>query len=213
MMCVAFAHGYLDNGVSLYCLGMQALSHALSSALLALRFGDEYLQAPEATDELDHGLLREKRRSYLIREKVISFAMGLVMILSSLALAIKAVRKLCYWDVWYKDHSDIDHDAEFATIFLAWYGVAIYSAQAILRYAVGAVLNRAVVKYSINTSLVSLLYLFVIATAAMFEDEWSWKAEPMAAALLACFTIAEGGRLIWTHRGSVDLKLDFDAWA
>jgi len=211
-VCVAFAHGYLDNGVSLYCLGMQALSHGLSSALLALRFWDEYMQPPEASEELDHGLLREKRRSYLIREKVMSFAMGVVM-MGSMALLVKALRKMFYWDVWYKDHINMDHDAEFATVFLAWYGVVVYGGQAFLRWAVGTVLKRAVVRYSITASLVSLLYLFVIAMAAMMEDEWSWKAEPLFAMILACVTVAEGGRLIYTHRGSVDLKLDLDSWA
>lgn len=213
MVCVAFAHGYLDNGVSLYCLGLQALSHGLSSVFLALRFWDEYIQPKEADEELDHGLLRDRRRTYLVREKVFSFAMGLVMMVSSAALLVKAVRKMCYWDVWYRDHVNMDHDAEFATIFLSWYGVVVYTGQALLRAAVFKVLKRAVVRYSVMASLVSLLYLFVIAVAAMMEDEWSWKAEPIAATVLACVTIAEGGRLIFTHRGSVDLKLDMDSWA
>eukprot|EP00929_Paragymnodinium_shiwhaense_P088580 TRINITY_DN4889_c0_g1_i1.p1 TRINITY_DN4889_c0_g1~~TRINITY_DN4889_c0_g1_i1.p1 ORF type:complete len:328 (-),score=87.64 TRINITY_DN4889_c0_g1_i1:360-1343(-) len=214
MMCVAFAHGYLDNGVSLYCLGLQALSHALSSLLLFLRFWDEHAQPQETTDEdLDAGLLRDRRRSYLVREKVLSFAMGGVMLLSSLALAVKAIRKICYWDVWYKDHLGMDHDAEFATVFLAWYGVVVYSGQAFLRFVVGRILKRAVVRYSIAASMVSLGYLFVIGMAALAEDEWSWKAEPVAATVLACVTIVEGSRLIYTHRGSVDLKLDFDSMA
>lgn len=213
MVCIAFAHAYLDNGVSLYCLGIQAFSHALSSLLLALRFWDEYRQPADAPAGPADGILRLRRRSYLVREKGMSFAMGIVMMISSLALLIKAARKIMFWDKWYNDHIGMDHDAEFATIFLAWYGVAIYSGQAILRFVIGRALKRAVVRYSVSASLVSLLYLFVIGVAAVMEDEWSWKAEPIAAVVLACVTVGEGTRLIYTHRGDIDRRLDLDAWA
>merc|ERR1712232_425215 len=89
MCCVAFAHGYLDNGVSLYCLGIQAFSHALSSILLTLRFYDEYQQPEDAPAGPEEGLLRQRRRVYLVREKLFSFLMGFVMLFSSVALIIK----------------------------------------------------------------------------------------------------------------------------
>jgi len=214
MVCVAFAHGYLDNGVSLYCLGLQALSHAISSLSLALRFFDEYRQPEDDTPSAEsEGLLNQRRRVYLVREKRMSFVMGAVMLMSSVALCIKAVRKMLYWDRWYLDHVDMDHDAEFATIFLSWYGVAVYSGQALIRGIVAMKLQRAVVRSSVVASLVSLAYLFIIGAGALFEDEWSWKAEPLAAIVLGCFTLAEGARLIYVHHGDVDVKLQVDDWA
>jgi len=213
MVCIAFAHAYLDNGVSLYCLGIQAMSHAFSSLLLALRLWDEYRQPKDAPAGPEHGLLLSRRRMYLTREKGMAFAMGFVMLLSSVALLTKAVRKMMFWDRWYLDHVGMDHDAEFATIFLAWYGVVVYGGQAALRGAVGCVLKRAVVRYSAIASLVSLLYLAVIGVAAVLEDEWSWKAEPIAAIVLAFVTVGEGIRLICTHKGDVDVKLQLDSMA
>jgi len=166
--------------------------------------------APAGPEE---GLLKQRRRLYLQREKCMSFFMGIVMLISSVALLVKACRKMIYWDQWYLDHVDLDKDAVFATIFLAWYGVVVYTLQALLRGAVGQVLQRKVVKYSVVASLVSLLYLFVIGAGAMFQEEWSWKAEPIAAIVLACCTVAEGFRLIYTHYGDVDLKLELDPMA
>mmetsp|Transcript_77016 Transcript_77016/g.214161 ORF Transcript_77016/g.214161 Transcript_77016/m.214161 type:complete len:302 (-) Transcript_77016:125-1030(-) len=213
MFFVAFAHAYLDNGVSLYCLGIQALSHGLSSVLLSVRFFDEWRQPEDAPAGPEEGLLKQRRRIHLRREKCLSFFMGVVMLLSSAALFIKALRKWMFWDRWYMDHVDMDHDAVFATVFLAWYGVAVYAFQAVLRGAVGAVLKRSVVKYSVVASLVSLSYLFVLGVAATFEEEWSWKAEPIAAIVLAVATVGEGVRLIYTHVGDVEMRLDYDSLA
>eukprot|EP00401_Gymnodinium_catenatum_P009893 CAMPEP_0117550214 /NCGR_PEP_ID=MMETSP0784-20121206/48565_1 /TAXON_ID=39447 /ORGANISM="" /LENGTH=286 /DNA_ID=CAMNT_0005347225 /DNA_START=142 /DNA_END=1002 /DNA_ORIENTATION=- len=213
MLCVAFAHAYLDNGVSLYCLGIQALSHGLSSCLLAVRFFDEWRQPEDAPAGPQEGLLTSRRRLHLQREKCLSFFMGFVMLVSSMALIIKALRKWMFWDRWYMDHIGMDKDAVFATIFLAWYGVVVYTFQAILRGAAGVVLKRRVVKYSVVASMVSLSYLFVLGVAATFEEEWSWKAEPIAAIVLAAATIAEGTRLIYTHLGDVDLRLELDSLA
>merc|ERR1712080_372451 len=108
------------------------------------------------------------------------------------------------------DHVDMDQDAVFATVFLAWYGVVVYSGQAILRGAVGVVLKRAVIRYSVVASVVSILFLGVMAVAATLENEWSWKAEPIAAILLALGTVAEGVRLIYSNSNNVEQKLEVD---
>jgi hypothetical protein len=213
MVCIAFGHAYLDNGVSLYCLGIQALSHALSSLLLSMRFFDEWRTPEDAPAGPEEGLLKQRRRVYLRREKCMSFFMGIVMLISSVALLVKACRKWMYWDTWYMDHTDVDRNAAFATVFLSWYGVVVYTFQAILRGTVGQVLKRKVVRYSLIASLVSLMYLFVLGVAATFEEEWSWKAEPIAAIILACATVGEGFRLIYTHYGDIDVRLDTDSMA
>lgn len=213
MFCIAFSHAYLDNGVSLYCLGIQAMSHGLSSCLLAFRFLEEWRMPEDAPAGPVEGLLTQRRRVFLRRERCLSFFMGIVMLISSVALLVKAARKMMFWDSWYLDHMDVDKDALFATIFLSWYGVVVYTIQAVLRGTVGRVLKRRVVQYSLIASLISLLYLFVLGVGATFEREWSWKAEPIAAIVLATVTVAEGGRLIYSHRDDVEVRLEMDSMA
>lgn len=213
MCCIAFAHGYLDNGVSLYCIGLQALSHMMSSILLAHRFLDEWRLPEDAPAGPQEGLLKMKRRGYLRREKCMSFFMGIAMMVSSVGLVVKAARKWMYWDVWFNDHVSVDKDAKFATIFLAWYGLVVYSMHALLRGTVAPVLKRQVVTDSCCHSIVSLCYLLILGLGASFEEEWSWKAEPIVAIGLSVATIAEGTRQIYTHFGDVDLKLEADSMA
>jgi len=213
MACVAFAHAYLDSGVSLYCLGMQSLSHGLSSCCLALRFFDELRLPKEAPAGPEEGLLHRRRRAYLVRERCISITMGIVMYCSSAAFLFKAIRKALFWDVWYQDHKNMDRDAAFATVFLSWYGVCVYSLQAVVRGVVGAALKRAVVRDSVAASAVSLVFLLVLGIASTFEREWSWKAEPFAAMVLAVCSIGEGTRLLCTHKGDVDRRLELDPYA
>merc|ERR1712048_776056 len=59
---VAFKYAYRDNGVSLYCLGFQAISHWISSLLLFLRFKSEL-----SSKGIDQDLLRGRRRATLVR--------------------------------------------------------------------------------------------------------------------------------------------------
>lgn len=213
MACIAFTHAYLDNGVSLYCLGIQSVSHGLSSCLLALRFLDELRVVEDCPAGPEEGLLRRRRRVYLVREKYMSYVMGLVLYISSAACLFKAVRKAYYWEVWYLDHVDMDRDASFATVFLSWYGACVYAFQAAVRAFVGAAMRRAVIRDSVAASVVSLIFLAVLGLAATFEREWSWKAEPIAAMLLASCTIGEGTRLFYTHHGDVERRLDSEFYA
>merc|ERR1712032_1318289 len=62
-------------------------------------------------------------------------------------------------------------------------------------------------------SVVSLLFLFVIAVAVTFEEERSWKAEPIAAIVLATVTIGQGTRLIYYHSFDIEERLRTDARA
>merc|ERR1719162_507465 len=67
----AFRYAYRDDGVSLYCLGIQALSHLFSSMALVMRFMGELLPAREdlSGSVSDDCLLRETRRRDLHREQ------------------------------------------------------------------------------------------------------------------------------------------------
>jgi len=209
MIAVAVAHAYRDNGVSLYCLAIQAFSHLLSSVLLALRFSLEYRLPEDAPGiGVERGLLREKRRVVLMREQTMSVLMGIWMLISSVGLLLKAFRKIRFWDVWYRDHLNMDQDVVEAMIFLSWYGVVVYSGQAFVRYVAHRKLKRDGIWHAWVASLVSLLFLLVLAVAATEEKEWSWKAEPIAAITLSFITLAEGIRLIYNNFDDVDMRLD-----
>merc|ERR1711924_300819 len=103
-----------------------------------------------------------------------------------------------------------DEDVQETTVFLAWYGAVVYVGQALVRFVVARVLRRHVIWHAFATSCVSMLFLLVLAVAAMEEKEWSWKAEPIAAIVLAFVTLAEGIRIIYNHFDDVDDTLDYD---
>merc|ERR1712032_643247 len=168
----------------------QAMSHALSSILLGLRFFGEY-RLPSETPAAMKGLLRTRRRRYLVRERILNMVMGVVMMISSLALLFKAARKIQYWNMWYLDHVGLDQDCVNASIFLAWYGCGVYFVHSVVRGYAGYVLQRAVVWNSFIASVVSLLFLFVIGVAAIFQ----------------------GTRLIYTHSYDIEERLRNDARA
>lgn len=208
---IAVPHAYLDNGVSLYCLAIQAFAHLCSSVLLVVRFMVEYRLPQDAPGiGLDKDLLRKTRRAQLVREQGMSVCMGIVMLISSVALLFKAFRKIRFWDKWFLDHHAMDQDVENTTVFLAWYGSFAYLVQAFVRWYFARSLKRSVLWQAFVASLVSLIFLLVLAVAATEEKEWSWKAEPVAAMVLSMVTIAEGVRIIYNHFDDVDERLEKD---
>jgi hypothetical protein len=211
VMSVAFRNAYEDSGVSLYCLGIQALSHLLSSTCLALRFAGEYFLLQRSTDGgITNGLLRKSRRRFLVREQIFGETMGIVMLISSVALLFKAFRKMKFWNVWYKDHEEMDARVQYITEVLAWYGFSIYILQAIVRLASARKLKRQLIWHGFCASVVSLVFLFFLGLAASYEKEWSWRAEPIAAIALAFVTCFEGVRIVIMHLDDMDDRLRFD---
>eukprot|EP00930_Biecheleria_cincta_P098445 TRINITY_DN90101_c0_g1_i1.p1 TRINITY_DN90101_c0_g1~~TRINITY_DN90101_c0_g1_i1.p1 ORF type:complete len:292 (-),score=53.60 TRINITY_DN90101_c0_g1_i1:69-944(-) len=209
MMGVSFSFAYRAAGVSLYCLGIQAISHLLSSILLVIRFCGE-LGVPSDSEE---GLLRQKRRQLLGREQALSITMGLVLLVSSASIVFKAFRKIKFWDEWYKDHHHMDEEAQWAEEFLAWYGSAFYFAQAVARYCFGRRLRQSLVWHAFWCSVVSLCFLFVMGFAASYEKEWSWKAEPICAIGLALVNLVEGVRITICYLDDIDTRMRFDSMA
>jgi hypothetical protein len=216
MIAVAVAHAVRDNGVSLYCLSIQAFSHMLSSILLAARYFGEYC-LPQTQDApgigVENSLLRVKRRTTLVREQTMSVLCGIVMLISSVAMLFKAFRKLRYWDIWHEDHLLMDEDIRETTVFLTWYGVVVYGGQVLVRYIAGKKLRHAVIWNACVASTMSLLFLLILAIAATEEKEWSWKAEPIAAMALSACCLAEGIRIVYNHLDDVEERLDRDARA
>ncbi|OLQ10715.1 hypothetical protein AK812_SmicGene5552 [Symbiodinium microadriaticum] len=204
MMGVAFKFAYRAIGASLYCLGLQAISHMLSSIILIVRLVGE-LGVPQDAEE---SLLREKRRRFLYREQGLNVVMGLAMLVAAAALVFKAARKIKFWDKWYLDHRDMDTEAQWATEFLAWYGFAFYLLQAIARFFLGRKLRRGIVWSALVNSVISLVFLLVMGLAASYEKEGMWKAEPICAIVLAIVSVVEGIRIVISNMD--DMATVFD---
>jgi len=213
VVIVSFSHAYRDDGVSLACLGMQALSHWISSVLMVTRFLMEL--RPIARYELSSGLSEEallhgKRRRSLAREQVLSITMSIVMLLSSCAMLFKAMRKFKMWDRWYTDHTDMDNDVQQTTEVLAWWGFSTYAIQAGVRLVAACKLQRSIVWHAFVASVVSTLFLLVLGIAAVEEKEWSWKAEPIAAMVLSVVVVFEAVRIVYMHFDDVDFRMRYD---
>jgi len=194
-------------------MGIQASSHALSSLLLAVRFVSENKVLEGARDGSSQGLLRKRRKKYLVREQGLNIAMALVMLISSAALLFKAFRKLKFWNKWYKDHYAMDKEVESVSEFLAWYGFSMYLCQAIIRYVTAQKLKRVIIWHAFMASIVSLVFLLVLGIAASYEKEGTWKAECIAAIVLSVVTLAEGIRIVIMHLDDMDDRLRFDSRA
>lgn len=208
ILCFSFA--YRDAGVSLLCMGLQTLSHTLSSMMLCLRFWGEAAFNPQTDDASFSGLLKKERRRMLVREQIAAITMGIVMLLSSAALLFKAFRKMRFWNVWYKDHAAMDSATQQVLEILAWYTFAFYLLQAAFRFWAARKLKRQIIWHCFVASVVSLVFLFFIGLAASYQKAWSWKAEPIAAIALAFVTLAEGVRIVIMHLDDMDIRLRYN---
>lgn len=207
-----FSYAYRDAGVSLWCMGIQAISHLLSSLMITLRFCGEN-SLPSGNEHSDQGLLRKRRRRFLVREQVVSITMGLVMLMSSAGLLFKAFRKIRFWERWEQDQAKrdaMDQEVQWVTEFLAWYGFSMYFVQAAFRFFVARKMRRSIVWHCFVVSVVSLLFLGVMGVAASYQKEWSWKAEPICAIALAFIVLAEAIRIVISHLDDMDTRLRFD---
>jgi len=207
---MAFSNAYKDAGVSLYCMGIQAISHELSSLMLMMRCWGEAFWKPAEEGAALTGLLRKKRRAWLVREQIGAIIMGIVMLLSAVAMLFKAFRKIRNWTKWYKDHENMDAGAQLALESLAWSGGALYLFQAIFRFWAAKQLKRSIVWHCFAASLVSCIFLLIMGFTASYQKEWSWKAEPIGAIILTIVTLIEGIRIVIMHLDDMDTRLRYD---
>lgn len=206
IFCTSFKYAWLDGGVSLYSLGFQSVSHWISSVLLALRFISELRYGH--TD--DQSLLRDRRRTQLYREQGLSITMAIVMLISSCALLFKAFRKLKFWEEWEQDLNErqkMQVEVQLITEWLAWTGFSIYVIQGVLRSFAACKLKVGMMSHGMVASYVSLGFLFVLGLAASFEQEWSWKAEPIAAIFLVFVTLVEAIRIVYNYLDDMEARL------
>lgn len=213
VICASFSYAWRDSGVSLLCMGIQAISHWISSAMLMLRFKGESSFNPQTDEASACGLLRKERRKWLVREQIGAITMGIVMLLSSVALLFKAFRKIRFWTYWYKDHANMDNQAQVALEGLAWYGFSVYLTQAAFRFWAARKLKRSIIWHGFWASIVSMIFLFLMGFAASYQKEWSWKAEPICAIALSFVTVAEGIRIVIMHLDDMDTRLRHDSRA
>ncbi|CAD7934195.1 unnamed protein product [Amoebophrya sp. A120] len=233
---IAFSTAYKDIGVSLYCIGIQALAHCLASFCTVCRFYKESRwgkygerdgranststsgetnksavtsstlseEDPEDADAEDATLLTERRKD-LFREQILSIAIGCTMLLSSVALLFKAARKYKFWDKWYEDHQQADETITIVCEVLAWKAGALYFLHAGLRFlARQDTIGHKFTNHIFWVSAVSSIYCFVLGVSASYQKEWSWKAEPIAATVLALGCILEGIRICYVYADDVD---------
>merc|ERR1712008_49353 len=101
----------------------------------------------------------------------------------------------------------MDAEVQWVTELLAWYGFSWYVIQAGVRLWAAIKLRRSLVWHAFVASVVSLLFLLVLGLAASYQKEWSWKAEPIAAIVLAFVTLCEAIRIVIMHLDDMDTRL------
>lgn len=211
ILCTSFKYAYFDGAVSLYSLGLQAVSHWFSSLLLTLKFSNELgaIKEAQAGARDTHSMLLQRRRKQLFREQGISIFMACTLLMSAVALLFKAFRKLRFWKVWYANtlRSTMEEEMQAVTRWLAWTGFAIYVVQAVFRFLAARKLKNCLVTHGCVASIVSLVYLMVLAIAASYEKEWTWKAEPIAAICLVVVMLIEGVRITIYYLDDMDARL------
>jgi len=229
---LAFYFAYRTHNVSLICLGIQVVSHLLSSLLLMLRFLGErriWLRSeaakPKSTDSLVYdgyesdtmeetqGVLKSQRRIFLGRESCLTQIMGFLQLCASVSLAWEGFKKIERWEKWYEDHQLMSQDGQFVQECLAWYGSASYLFQCVFRFIAAQKLQRDICWAAFSMSLVAQIWLFALGISASFQKEWSWRAEPFCAIVLAMATLIEGLRLIMYMTEDVDVKMGYDTRA
>mmetsp|Transcript_71592 Transcript_71592/g.186221 ORF Transcript_71592/g.186221 Transcript_71592/m.186221 type:complete len:309 (-) Transcript_71592:263-1189(-) len=205
---VSLGFGYKNEGVSLYCLAIQGVSHMMCSFVLAMRFMGELLPPREDQNGAsDAEILKEQRRRDLRREQAFSLIVASAMLVSCCAMLFKAFRKMKFWDSWYLDHDDMDHEIENVTSVLAWWGFGGYVIQAITRFLGARIMKRSILWHSFSVSVVSLIYFFVFGLAASYDKEWTWKADPIAAIMLVFVMLCESIRMVISHLHDVDTHM------
>mmetsp|Transcript_28626 Transcript_28626/g.51899 ORF Transcript_28626/g.51899 Transcript_28626/m.51899 type:complete len:310 (-) Transcript_28626:188-1117(-) len=231
IMAFALDFAIRHSAVSLYGLAVQALSHIASSLTLLLRFlgamrikqtapldasGDSHADLDE--NQLESSVADKggpgstsRYRQDLVKEQAIAIAMGTVLMLASAGLSIAAAMKMRFWSRLQIEHSKEDVNIGNFTRDLSWWGCASYSFQGLLRLLSARTLRKSIVLHASLVTVTSMLFFLILAIAASLEREWSWKAEPIAAMVLAAICLLEGMRVIGNNLESVDLKLKREA--
>jgi len=196
--CWSFA--YAENGVSLLCMGFQGLAHLMTSLLLFGRFRKESFFGKK--DSAYSNLIY--RRNDLKREQKYFTLIGITLLLTCVGLLVKAARKFRFWDHWEQDHVDVDTRIAKMTEEVAWTVGVWYFLMFIYRFYMRRHLNMRILHHAYFVSFVGFVFGIVMAIAASFLTEGTWKADAIAAAALAVLVFIDGFYTIYHHLDDVD---------
>lgn len=196
LMSMSFYTGYVDNGVTLLCICLQAFAHLMSSVLLIQRFC-----VPSVGDK---NITLRVRRKNMVTEQKFGMMIGVVLLLSCIALLVKAARKFRFWDQWHADHTAEDTNVEIMTEVLAWTAGGWFLLQFCARYWIQRKIRFNLLAHAWPVSAVGFLFCLCMALAASYEKEGTWKADAVCASVLALVTGLEGFRTIYHYFDDVD---------
>lgn len=216
VVIAAVRFAFKDGSASLGCLGVQALSHMVSSLLLVLRMFGELLpdRDPEERSRSvipDEDLRWERDRQDVSRERKMGVVLGAAMMASAAALLASAIRKFLEWDQadpWQAEEQQrrINRELHQVSGIIAFFGLGWYAFQTAARLFGSWRLRRtrAIVRHCCAVSCVCFASLMALGLTAIYEREWSWRAEPIVACILALATLAEGARTVSAQSGEDD---------
>lgn len=181
-------------------MGFQGLSHFLTSVLLLCRFRKESFLGKKNTrySTLVH------RRHDLKREQKYFMVIGIILLLTCVGLLVKAARKFRFWDQWQQDHSIADEKIARMTGEVAWTVGIWYFMMFIHRFYLRRHLNQRILHHAYFVSFVGFVFGIVMAVAASFLTEGTWKADAICAAVLAVLVFVDGFYTIYHHLDDVD---------
>mmetsp|Transcript_158 Transcript_158/g.427 ORF Transcript_158/g.427 Transcript_158/m.427 type:complete len:293 (-) Transcript_158:38-916(-) len=202
---VAIHFGFKDVASSLGAAAMQILTHCASSLLLLVRLLGDLVPPPEEPQEplanaaTTDCLLRARRKRDVSREEAVGRVMDVMVVFSCITIIGLAARKAILWEEWYEgQHEEMDAETARVTGLAAWFCLAAYMLQALLRFAVARHRHARFVWHCWMISCVSAMAFATLALASTFERHW-WKAEPIAAVVLVFVML---GQLFLVHRTS-----------
>mmetsp|Transcript_22808 Transcript_22808/g.53276 ORF Transcript_22808/g.53276 Transcript_22808/m.53276 type:complete len:298 (+) Transcript_22808:203-1096(+) len=204
---MALHYGFKDVASSLGGAGVQVTVHTCSSLLLVVRSLGDLLPMPDRDENVSNVvssecLLGARRKRDLSRERDLGRGIAVVMAVGSILTVAMAVMKMLRWESWYHDHQMQDEEIAHVTYGIAWYSVCAFTTQAFLRWAAARKLRTLFIWHCSIISCISVFAAGLLVAASSFEAAW-WKAEPIAAAALACVMCGELyliTKVVWSGR-------------
>ncbi len=105
----------------------------------------------------------------------------------------------------FEDHERADENITLWCELLAWKSGTVYFVIACVRFfARSDTPGHKFTNHLFWVSFVSCLFCLVMGIGASYQREWSWKAEPISAAIMAVGCLVEGMRIIYVYLDDVD---------
>jgi hypothetical protein len=195
LIIFAGTHGEEDEAYSLLALGLYAFCEAFTSGILMWRFS-------QAQGCVKFG--KERAVKAKLCERNVNVLVGIVLLIASAVFFMRAFMKLQFW-VHDAAHAVLDEDAAHVAKVLAWPTIILYSLIAPIRCYLSRVLDSGFIQDGAVTAIVALLFAGVVGSVDIAEHwySYSWRAEPIAALVLAMVLFCAGMRVIVMNMGEV----------